>query len=822
MEIINTTISKYKETFDDSYEVWCEETDRWISFDHSCYQDNDEFPVAKDAAYPINLITVYDTTLSKYFTWAMPHSKQQLENSLSDKHDLTLFKFNNEIDLLKSFIDWLGDNRPDIIAGWNIKFFDIPYIIRRVENILGDDYAKRLSPVDDYYITEDRNNPNEISVSIKGVSQMDQLILYRDKFQHKVEGGGYKLDNVCEFELGENKLKYKGTMKEFYQTNFQQFFEYNVRDVELLVRLEEKLRMVDLARSITSAGLCQPEAIYTSIGYIIGSLNVYAKNNKSGVFPTYKDRNSDMSSEKFEGAYVFPTKMGFYQDGVIGIDLASLYPKTIIATNISPDTKVGQLHEIDSQTYDLYRPNGTVKRITDKQLNKLLEVKCSRTKNNTLMYKSTEKLGIIPAWLIGTYNKRADTKKEMRVLNTLLNKIDKLVDIKTKDVVNVSIDVPYNTLKGRANEIVKSGIFDTELINLYFQLDVMYSRFGTLEQSLKLFMNSLYGVLGTPFSPLYDPDLAQSTTLTGQFINKSTSQFVKDRFGQECVIAGDTDSLYITLEEFIVSYYKKFNKQKLQEFTRSEINIVLKEIDTFVNEDVNNFAATLVNTECHTIDGHNIKYERELLASEAIFFKKKHYLMHLIDIEGNKVDKFKYMGIAVKKGELPLSIKTFLKDIYENTCKNGWGYDDYRKYLTEVYDKFMNFDYDDISVWKGYRTPKESTGFLQTEKGTGAQVRGLHYHNQLLDDMKIKDRYTELRLGDMIRYCYINNTNEYGIDVISFMDDAFPGEFRELFTIDYIKMFNKLVIKPLEGYVAAMGFVEYKPTNQMVDDVFDL
>ena len=680
-------------------------------------------------------------------------------------------------------MEWYKLNRPDVVTGWNTKYYDMTYIMRRIETTISTDYAKGISPIGEYYVTENRENPNEINYNIKGLTQLDLLLLYRDKFGFKIDGG-FKLDNVCEVELDENKLHFDGTFKTFYQTNFQKFFEYNVRDVELLIRLEEKLQLIELSRAITTSGLCQMEAIYTSISYLIGSLAVHAKNTNAGVFPTYKDRNSDMGAEKFEGAYVYPTKIGFYDNGAIGIDLASLYPNTMIALNISPETKVGQLVQVDEDNYQLYRGNGVVKKVSAEQLEKLCDQKCIRSQNNTLFFKHQSKKGIVTGWLEDSYKTRVKYKKLSKKFQS---KSDKEGDPKLKAEYKEQAD-----------------------------------RYDHIQYAQKIKLNSVYGCFGTPFSPIYDPDIAQSVTLTGQFINKSVGEMLKDKFGQDAIVAGDTDSIYLNIESITERYCQKYDRKNIREMSRSEIKEMLKEIDEFVSVEVNTYSKDLVNRECHTTEGHNIKYEREVLASEAMFFKKKHYLMHLIDVEGKQVDKFKYMGIAVKKGELPVGIKSFLKDIYENTCRNGWGYDDYRGYLDEVYEQFIQYDYDEIAFWKGYRTEKESTGFLQVEAKAGAQVRGLHYHNQLLEDLKIQSKYTEIRLGDMIRYCYINNTNEYNIDVISFIDGEFPDEFRELFTIDYLKMFHKLIIKPLKNYTEAMGFIEYTPTNQMVTDVFAL
>jgi len=658
----------------------------------------DEFCEPSKAEYPINLITIFDTHHDRYYTWAMPSVNNKLENSLIDKHDIILFKFDNEVELLEHYIDWMTRNYPDVVIGWNSRTFDMPYIIRRIENVLDCKEAKKLSPVHDYYIKESKDNPNDILIYLKGVTQMDLLALYRDKFLHKVDGG-YKLDNVCENELGENKLHYEGTMKEFYKNNFQKFFEYNVRDVELLVKLEEKLNLVQLSRTITSSGLCQMEAIYTSISYIIGSLTAHSRNHNQGVFTSFKAFGEDQNAEQFEGAYVFPTVMGFYDDGVIGIDLASLYPNTMIALNCSPETKVGQIKQLDDDTFDLYRTNGKVKRITKAQLDRITDEKCTLSKNNTLFYKHDVRVGVVTSWLEKAYSERVKMKKLSKKYAKMADKED-----------------------------------DAEKSNEYRLLAIRYDH---AQYAQKIKLNTVYGVFGTVYSPIYDADIAQSVTLTGQFINKGVNRMVEEKFGIGSTVAGDTDSQYINIQQTTERYATKFGKNKLREFTRTEVNEMLMEIDEFVSNDINEFAKNLVDDECYTTKGYNIKYEREVLASEAIFFKKKHYLMHLIDVEGKKADYFKYMGIAVKKGELPVSIKTFLKDIYENTCRNSWGYDEYRKYLNEVYDKFLEFTFDDISIWKGYRTEKSSPEFLKTEKRSGAQVRGLHYHNDIIEDMGV-------------------------------------------------------------------------------------
>ena len=400
-------------TEQNKYDVHDEETGQWSTFNKSSYY-GDEFPHAIDAAYPINLITIYDSKYKRYYTWVLGDVKNTFTKS--DK-DVILFKFDKEADLLHNFIKWYRANYPDVITGWNIRYFDVPYIIRRLENVLGNKAASYISPVRKYRDREgfDAKGRETYCHMIDGVTQLDMLPLYRDKFMFALAlDGGYNLDNVAEHELGEHKLKYDGTFKDFYTRDFQKFFEYNVRDVELTVKLEEKLQMISLARKIAADGLCQYETIYYSLPYLIGSLSLFAKTKMDGkVFPSYAQHENER--EDFEGAYVFPAQKGFYQHGIACIDLNSLYPNTIISINCSPETKVGQVTNNDEDdTFTVRSPNGLRKTFTREQFDHILAKKCILTKNNTLFLKHEHQEGLIPMWSEYFYNARKVDQKIMK------------------------------------------------------------------------------------------------------------------------------------------------------------------------------------------------------------------------------------------------------------------------------------------------------------------------------------------------------------------------------------------------------------------------
>lgn len=513
------------------------------------------FMKPSEAGNRINMITIFDTETDKFYTWSLSHAEIKFDEEPlvnENPNKFVFFEFrNNEVKMLNHFLDWFEANYPDVISGYNTQGYDIPYIVRRIENILSKNEAKRLSPVSRYYIKEvnhDNARANvaaEIEVTIDGIFNCDLLLLYRDKFLiSPALDGGYSLDNVGEHEGLGHKIKYDGTLKDLYLNNYQKFYEYNVRDVDLVKRLDEKCKILQLARGITSFGLTNYNAIYSSIGYLMGSIISFAKNEMNGkVFNSYLKEKKQFDG--FEGAFVFPTDPILCRDGIACIDFASLYPSNIRAVNASPETYVGKLliyrkdesgnitcntkdelafdvnnddvvNDPNIVKYELKLPNEQRKQITIPQIRKLLKEKCIYTANNTFFLKHEVKWGTIALWCQHFYNLRKKTKKEM------MNYI--------------------HDLHKRENEISQKEKYEIE------------SKIGSLntnQYALKTMLNSVYGMLGTSFSPIANPDIAQTITRQGKFANISTSEFIlkyfKEIYGAsndyKVAISGDTDSL---------------------------------------------------------------------------------------------------------------------------------------------------------------------------------------------------------------------------------------------------------------------------------------
>lgn len=508
---------------------------------------SETFVAPQDATNRINMITVYDNFTDKYYTWSLEHAeidfKEEPLNSMP-KDKFVFFEFNNDEEaLLEAFLTWLEGNYPDASCGWNSRSYDWPYIVRRIENVLGKNAAKRVSPVSKYFIKEVNHDNKrtdagaDIEVDISGLFIADDLVLYRDKFLiAPALDGGYNLSNVGEHEKLGKKIQYEGTLKDLYMKDFQKFYEYNVRDVNLLLKIEEKCKLINLARKVAGRGLCPYANIYTSISYLTGSLIAFARTNMEAVFQSYLNKPNE--KEPYEGAFVFPPQQGVYRGGCACIDFNSLYPSSIRSSNMSVETYVGKLSKmnvdlgnadsklafnmepyIDLNDEDLkelwfYPANGSKRKLLKiEDIRKLVETKCIYTRNNTLFLKHSVKQGVISAWCKHFYMLRKSTKKKMQALD---------------------LDI-YN------GKVPKEKLAQAKLEVENLDAD---------QHSLKIMLNSVYGMFGTNHSPIYSAAIAQSITRTGKFCNISASKFIKTRFKElfgidESYIiccGGDTDS----------------------------------------------------------------------------------------------------------------------------------------------------------------------------------------------------------------------------------------------------------------------------------------
>tara|TARA_R110000796_G_scaffold20781_4_gene61630 strand:- start:2730 stop:4835 length:2106 start_codon:yes stop_codon:yes gene_type:complete len=461
----------------------------------------DTFPDIDNPTHTINVITCYDNFSKKFFTFGLKPYTGTLQDNVVYVH------CKDEKELLIKFIEYMESDYPDILSGWNSEGFDIPYIINRMERILGEDYVKRLSPVGNVYFRLMRGQfgQEKKRYFITGIACLDFLDVYK-RFCLKLRES-YKLDAIGGVELGETKVDYEGmSLAELSEKDWNKFIDYNIQDVNLLVKLEQKLQYIPLLRMLSYVGLTNLEGAMGTIQVINGALCIRAR-NRGEIISTFVRNDGE---GKNPGAYVAEPKSGF-KNHIVSFDANSLYPNVMISLNTSPETKVGKvdivgdkviIQHVSGKQFSLDRP-GFAKFLKKEE--------CSLSKAGVMF--TQKKKGIIPEFLEYYYNQRVGIKKKLFIAKQKLEK-------------------------------------DSTNTNLKYEVE----RLNTSQMVIKILVNSCYGYMGNKKAPIGDDDIASSVTLTGQAIIKKSNEFIKeyiksrvpslsDHQLEENIIYNDTDSL---------------------------------------------------------------------------------------------------------------------------------------------------------------------------------------------------------------------------------------------------------------------------------------
>lgn len=753
----------------------------------------DEFPQPRDADYPINVMTIYDSKYKKYFTWICTDKTDMPPETFENTDEVEYFVFFSEVKMLSHYLKWHQANYPDVITGWNIDGFDIPYLVNRMKKKLGYGEELNLSPIKKIQVKKDVIRRGEFQAfdehKIEGITCLDYLFLYK-KFKLQKQSS-YKLDYIGDTELGYGKLDYEGSIKDFWKRDFVKFVDYNIQDVKLLVDLDKKLKYINLSRLICNMGLCELSSIYKSQPYIYGAILLEALKDGKRVL-SHRLRDED-KTQKFTGAHVFDPRVGFYGRGVSSLDLNSLYPNIMITLNISPETKVGKLLEKEEdhvliKTAD----NGDIVKYTREKFDALLEKHLTISHNNILYWKATKKKGFIPKFLEKLYAERRAKKDQM-----------------------LKLSAEIEALK-------KKGVTDLE------ELKTKRDLLDTTQNAYKIFLNSIYGQMGSQYFPMYDIDNAEAVTISGQHIIQSSSEYIgkwfKEHYDQDdTLVYGDTDSNYFQIEGFVNKVIGEGT-----DFTEENINQLCDILDKDFVPAVNEHCWDITQNYFHS-PLNRIEFKRETFCTEGLFLAKKRYILHVRNDEGVYVDKFKYTGVEVKKSELPQIIKDFLKRIIESSMTENWDGAKYKEEISKIWDEYSELGFDDIGYYKGYNSGKDPEGFLRHGKGASVHSKAVMYHNQLLDKLGLNSKYEKIMLGEKVRYLYVEKNNPYRVPVIAWKNGSYPEEFNELFHIDYVTMFEKQVISPLStkkkdkpGIIQINKWPAFDPTLQALCDMDEL
>ena len=656
--------------------------------------------------------------------------------------------------MLHGFLSHWIKNYPDVITGWNTNFFDIPYIIRRITNVLGASFASKISPwekITERKVTKRGNE--ELTYTIHGISMLDYYELYK-KYTYTTQES-YTLDHIAGVELNEQKLNYSeyGTFREFYSNNWEKFVDYNIRDVELVDKLEDKMKLIELQLTMAYNAKINYEDVFSPVK--MWDAIIYNHLRDKDIVISQNTRNH--KDIQFEGAYVKSPIIGLHK-WVASFDLASLYPHLIMQYNISPETLLEGRETVNVE-YLLDQKFDT-REIKDRNV--------SMTANGVCYSK--EKRGFLPSLMEEMYNGRSVNKNKM-----------------------LAIQQEFEHNKGNNN------------------LRKEISRLNNMQMAGKIALNSLYGALGNEYFRYFDLRMAEGITTSGQlsirwmanklnvFMNKTLNTKNKDY-----VIAIDTDSIYLSLEILVEKTCEgKTIEQKIKYMDSICKDIFLPFIDKGYGElylYMNAFS-------------QKMQMKREVLADRAIWTAKKRYIMNVHNSEGVQYSepKIKICGLEMVKSSTPRIIRNKLKEsikviLYGDQNK-------LQKYAEEFREHFNSLLVEDIAFPRSVRGLKQygsKIGIYSTS--TPIHVRGALLFNHYTSSLGLGKKYQPIRDGDKIKFVYLKVPNTIQEDVISFSNEL-PKELNLHKYVDYDKQFKKVFLDPLQILVQPLGWtVEHKST----------
>ena len=710
-----------------------------LSIDIECESENG-FPDVEKANEALICITVKDHTSKRIIVFGM-------ENFVNDRDDVQYIKCKSEIDLIHQFTRFWTEYEPNIITGWNVKFFDIPYLFNRFKYIMGEEYLNQFSPwgvVNGGTSLSLGYNRTQNYYDILGVDTLDYLDLYR---KHTfVRRESYKLDYIGEVELGENKTENPyDTFKEFYSNDYQRFVEYNIQDVELVDKLEDKMKLIALHLTMAYEAKVNFQDVFGQVR--MWDTIIYNHLRSKNIVPPAVQESK--TSDGYEGAYVKDPVVGFH-DWICSFDLNSLYPHLIMQYNISPETMVA------------FDPNKV-------SVNKMLEgtILDSVDLDNVTITPNgaqfrTDKRGFLPELMDKLYQERVIYKKKM---------------LEAKNLYQQTGDKKYQ------NDIAANH---------------------NIQLARKIALNSAYGAIGNQYFRYFDVRHAEGITMAGQlairWIERDVNNYLNDLLKTKnvvYVVASDTDSIYVKLGGLVDKIFKD----------KSDTRKIVKVLDKFCEEKLQGAIDGSFDRLAKYVNAFEQKMfmKREVIANKGIWTAKKRYILNVYNEEGVelKEPKLKIMGIEAVKSSTPAPCRVKIKEalkVIMNKDENAL-----IQFIDEFRTHFKKLRPEQIAYPRSCNNLKKyssSTDIYQ--KSTPIHVKGALLYNDLLKKHKLV-KYEQIQEGDKIKFIVLKEPNPLRERVISF-PAVLPKEFDLHKFINYDEQFDKSFLEPLRFIVNAIGW----------------
>ena len=696
------------------------------------------FPDIESADQEILLITVKDSFTGIYHVWgSRPYKTSKAEVNYTHCAD--------EQELLKMYLAWWTENYPDVITGWNVQLFDVPYICNRLARILGDKTTKLFSP---WKLLSSREiniqGRKNISFDVSGITVLDYLDLYR-KFTYTNQES-YRLDHIAFVELGQQKLDHSeyDTFKQFYTNDWKKFVDYNIHDVRLVDQLEDKMKLMDLAFTLAYDAKVNLEDVFSQVRVWDAIIYNYLRKRNIAIPPKIKQEKS----VQYAGAYVKEPVPGIY-DWVVNFDLNSLYPHLIMQYNISPETLVDERH-----------PKASVDRILNRDFITNEDYACCA---NGAMYRKDVR-GFLPELMEKIYDERKVYKRKM-------------------------LDAKQEYEASPSDSLQKT-----------------ISRYNNFQMARKIQLNSAYGAIGNQYFRYYKLANAEAITLSGQVsirwiegeVNSYLNSVLQTK-GVDYVIASDTDSIYLNLGPLVTKFFSNKSGDKAAIVSILD-KICQEKLEPFIERSYQELA-----TYVSAYD-QKMQMKRENIADRGIWTAKKRYILNVWNSEGVAYaePKMKIMGLETARSSVPQFFRDRLKKAFRLIMSSD--NDTVIDYIAKCKKETRKANLAEVAFPRGCNNIGNYTHPPTIyKKGCPIHVRGALLYNHYIKKHKIENKHARIQEGEKIKFIYLREPNPIQENVISFFQDL-PSEFGLEKYIDFDKQFEKAFYEPLRTVLECIGW----------------
>ena len=718
------------------------------------------FPEPRDANEAITAISI--KVKGNYFVFGCgDYSKH--------RDDVHYAKCRDESDLIRRFLDLWTRWHPDVVTGWNVEQFDIPYLANRITKLFGEDEAKKLSPWNriSKRDTVMMNRPVQF-YDISGIAILDYIQLYR-KFTYSQQES-YRLDNIAHVELGEKKLDYSEfeTLHQLYKHDYQKFIEYNIKDVELVEKLEDKMKLIELALTLAYDNKVNYDDVFTQVRMWDAIVYNYLLKKKI-VIPQMKKGSK---SSQYEGAYVKDPILGMHE-WVASFDLNSLYPHLIMQYNISMETLIEPMKYTDNMRGFIQNCSVNVDNLLNQEVNTeiLKDLGVTVTPNGQLFHINKGQ-GVLPEIMDTMYKDRTRYKK----------------------------------LALEAKKKIETVLEDKNQVQY---LEKQVARYNNLQLAKKVTLNSAYGALGNQYFRFFDIRIAEGITTAGQlsirWIEKKINEYMNGLLktkDEDYVIASDTDSIYLNMGPLVKKLYPD----------TSDTKKVIKFMDKVCDDKIQPFIDSSYEELKEYVNAYQQRMEmkRESLADKAIWTAKKRYILNVYNSEGvvYAKPKLKIMGLEAVKSSTPSACRQKIKEAI--TIIMTQTQDDLHTFIEKFRNEFKTLPVEDISF------PRSVNGLTEYgdaanifKKGTPIHVKGALVYNHFLRELKLTKRYQQIQEGEKIKFVYLKQPNIFNNNTLAFLS-GIPKQLDAQQYIDYDLQFEKSFLEPLDIILSAIDWQSEK------------